>query len=47
MPLDVPYYVVPLGHVVVVIAANALEIVYHDPLIDSGLGVSTEIFLRA
>lgn len=37
----------PLGHIVVVIAASALEIVYHDPLIDSGLSVSTEIFLRA
>ena len=39
--------VVPSGHVVVVVAANASEIVYHDPLIDSGLSVSTKIFLRA
>ena len=38
---------VPLGHMVVVIAASTLEIVYHDPLIDGRLSVSTEIFLRA
>jgi len=39
--------VVPSGHVVVVIAANASEIVYHDPLINGRLSVSTEIFLQA
>lgn len=39
--------VIPLGHMVVVIAAGASEVVYHDPLINSGLSVSTEIFLRA
>jgi predicted double-glycine peptidase len=38
---------IPSGHVVVVVAANASEIVYHDPLIDSRLSVSTKIFLRA
>lgn len=37
----------PLGHVVVVIAASALETVYHDPLTGSGLSAPTEIFLRA
>lgn len=39
--------ITPLGHLVVVIGASVSEIVYHDPLIDRELRVTTEIFLRA